>query len=397
MTGPVLALDVAENLLLADELATLFTDPPLVLEPADLTYPDNSIGDADVRAAIATLWNETCGLSGPFRLAADHVVCTPGASAALYFHGVVRLQPGQSVIIPSPYWNNFERVYKRIEAPLVRMPVNETAASQVDLDTLKHLHGQLQAEGRPPGLLLLTNPHNPLGIVESREQLATILDWAIASTDMDVVVDEIYAHTLYGSSPFVSVMQLEQSLAHPERIHSVWGFAKDFGLSGWMAGVLFTRSARLVKTISGGYARFSPFDKLKSRVMRRLLLEGVGGKSARELLQLFDNRLRTLRDAVADRLRAHGIPFREQAEGAPFFWLDVRAWLPDSVNGIEAEAALQKMIAEQARVSLVKGQALYKDEPGYLRLCFTAAAPDAVLAAVDRLGVFLEQTRSTSG
>ena len=389
----VLELDVAENVLLAAELSTLLTQPPLVLCEEDMKYPHNSIGDDDIRGAIAALWNETCDLSDEYRLTGEHVVCTPGASAALYFHGMTRLLAGQSVIIPSPYWNNFDRVYKRVGVPLIRLPIPHDSPTQVQLQDLIALHDKLKAQGQPPGLLLLTNPHNPLGLIETGSHLEAILDWVLDATEMDVVVDEIYAHTLHGSTPFVSVMSLPKSLSHPERVHAVWGFAKDFGLSGWMAGVLLTRSSRMVRTISSGYARFSPFDKLKSRLLRRLMIEGVAGYSARQLLALFDERLRELHKAVAQQLDQHEIPFNREAQGAPFFWLDLRAWLPVFAGEDDPEGALQTAIAEQAGVALVRGKTLYQDERGFMRLCFTAAQPEAVLSAIQRLVSWLQACR----
>jgi aspartate/methionine/tyrosine aminotransferase len=284
------------------------------------------------------------------------------------------------------------------------------ADSQIDIDALAGLHGRLQQEGSPPGLLLLTNPHNPLGIVEIRDQLGAILDWVLANTAMDVVVDEIYAHSLFGQTPFTSVLGMPQSLLNPERVHSVWGFAKDFGLSGWMTGVLFTRSTRLVKSISSGYARFSPFDKLKSRIIRRLLLEGGSKRSPQALMDVYGQRLRKLHREVTGILGTHHIPYRETAEGALFIWLDLRAWLDvdlaalPGMTAVDLDAGntpamdirehrLQRFIAHNARVSLVRGQVLYSDEPGYLRLCFTAAQPDAVLAGVERLSTCLGQAR----
>jgi len=232
----VLELDVAENVLLAAELSTLLTQPPLVLCEEDMKYPHNSIGDDDIRGAIAALWNETCDLSDEYRLTGEHVVCTPGASAALYFHGMTRLLAGQSVIIPSPYWNNFDRVYKRVGVPLIRLPIPHDSPTQVQLQDLIALHDKLKAQGQPPGLLLLTNPHNPLGLIETGSHLEAILDWVLDATEMDVVVDEIYAHTLHGSTPFVSVMSLPKSLSHPERVHAVWALPRTLAcLAGWRA------------------------------------------------------------------------------------------------------------------------------------------------------------------
>jgi aspartate/methionine/tyrosine aminotransferase len=186
----------------------------------------------------------------------------------------------------------------------------------------------------------------------------------------------------------------------------VWGFAKDLGLSGFMAGVLLTRSEQLRKDIVQRWARLSPFDSLKNAVLGRML-EASGDSATRPglrmLLDTYRERLRDARETVSAALDTCGIRYDRSAQGAPFFWLDLRehldtAWpepdhpeiaildAPECSLRDSREERLHKYLACSARVVLLRGQSMHCPDPGFFRLCFSAETADVVLAAVDRIG-----------
>jgi len=351
--------------------------------------------------------SETWRLSGGYSLAADNVLCTPGATAALYAHGKVRLAPGDTVIVPAPYWQMFDRIYQELGVSLVELPIAPGADTAVDLVGLQELYEKLQAKGQRPKMLLLTNPHNPLGIVESQSAMQSVFTWVLEETEMDIVSDEIYAHSIYdANSQFTSALSLEVSLCHPDRVHVVWGLAKDFGLSGWMVGVLLTRSAELHQTITKKYARFAPFDGLKNRIVKRLFCEREGGKTALAMLQKLPGRMATAQKFVSQALAREGISYATNAAGAPFFWLDLRSHLdddlvhkphpancildyPQSVGFDAREGRLQKFLACAGGLVLLRGQTMHAQEPGFFRLCFTAESTTEICSAIERMGAAL--------
>jgi len=405
----IAALDVAENILLMDALGDLIAEPPMRLTRDDLNYPHDSIGDPGVRSCVAALLSDTWALGGDYALCADHVLCTPGASAALHLHAKARLKEGDTVLVPAPYWQMFDRIYRDAGVKLVPLPIPIGARSAVDLPVLQSVYANVLASGERPCMLLLTNPHNPLGLVASREDLEEVVGWVLANTDMEVVSDEIYAHSVFDSStPFVSALGIPAALRYPERVHVIWGFAKDFGLSGWMVGVLLTRCGDLHEQITRSFARFSPFDGLKNRVLRRLLAERPSAPP-KQLLQLFSKRLRGAQRKVAKSLDDQNISYATEATGAPFFWIDLRAYLDaDLVHaphpadcildgsetaGFDArEGRLQKYLACAADVVLLRGQTMHSPTPGFFRLCFSALPAQEIVEAVERMGAALRAT-----
>ncbi|XP_042866342.1 probable inactive 1-aminocyclopropane-1-carboxylate synthase-like protein 2 [Penaeus japonicus] len=107
---------------------------------------------------------------------------------------------------------------------------------------------QLTSEGRRVRGLVLIQPHNPLGNSFSPEVLREIFA-VCARHQMHVIVDEIYALSVFDSSaPHHSVLSLKD-LPDPERTHVLWGLSKDFSLAGFRVGVIHTQSEELLQCL----------------------------------------------------------------------------------------------------------------------------------------------------
>ena len=243
--------------------------------------------------------------------------------------------------------------------------------------------------------------------------MRSVYSWVLEETDMDIVSDEIYAHSIYDpNAQFTSALQLRVALSYPERVHVVWGLAKDFGLSGWMVGVLLTRCSQLHQRITQKYARFAPFDGLKNRIVKRLFCEREGEKTALALLQKLPTRMAMAQKLVSEALEREGISYATNAAGAPFFWLDLRSHLdddlahkphpadcildaPQSAGFDSREGRLQKFLACAAGLVLLRGQTMHAQEPGFFRLCFTAESSDEVCSAIERMGAALRSRPSS--
>jgi aspartate/methionine/tyrosine aminotransferase len=399
-----IALDVAENVLI-DDLLEAALNGEYKFDRSDFQYAHTSVGSHEVRQGIAALLSDSFGLEGVARLAAEHVLCTPGASAALHLHARARMQPGDIVLLPAPYWQNFERIYRRALATPFDVTAPSRPGQAPNLAELRCTYDALRDRHEAPRTLVLTNPHNPLGLVMGREELEAIASWVVDETEMDLVCDEIYAHSTFGSQVFASILSTRAALAAPDRIHAVWGFAKDLGLSGFMAGALLTRSEHLRNEIIQRWARLSPFDSLKNAVLSRMLAPSHGEPSRpglRMLLDTYQKRLCEAHEAVAAALDAGGISRHRAAQGAPFFWLDLREHLdtqwpePDhpAIAILDApecsildsrEERLHKHLACRGNVVLLRGQSMRCPDPGFFRMCFTAQPTNLVLDAVGRI------------
>jgi aspartate/methionine/tyrosine aminotransferase len=313
---------------------------------------------------------------------------------------------GSSVLLPAPFWQGFHWSFRQGPGLHV-VPARLGADFELTLDALRHAY---ETANPRPKLLALTNPHNPLGVNYGRDLLESVYSWALNETDIHAISDEMYCHSQLhpGREPaFVSALALDATRAAPERVHVVWGFAKDFGLSGFRAGFLISRSPHVHSAMQGhddwlvrrkGLAWFSAFDSLKHRLLLPLASDA---KTWEGVIGSYQGSLRGSHAAVAGQLDQAKVPYRRSAGAGQFFWLDLREYLPaEAADGesllfagpspYKREQQLADDILRHAHVKLLTGGAMYCPVEGYYRLCYTAldknAMQDAVASMIRYLG-----------
>ncbi|GAA1905118.1 pyridoxal phosphate-dependent aminotransferase [Streptantibioticus ferralitis] len=438
-------LATAENVLLYDSLKEKVFKQLGVLPENGIRYT-RAYGTDQLRQETARM------LSRAFHVDVDwrDVFGTAGVSGALECLAFAlkeggALKSGDGVLLPAPFWQGFKWCFQqRPGLVCVPAPVSPEGDPPFTL-TLKNLQDAYAAQPVPPKLLVLTNPHNPLGVNYDKALLESIYSWALErDPQMHIISDEMYAHSqIAGATPsFTSALALDayKKPGNSDRIHVVWGFAKDFGLSGFRAGVVISRSPVVHEAMGGTSSRetlswFSPFDSLKHFVIGKLL-ESRGHDSepyTATLMKEYGKTLTANFAGVRAALQEAGLPYvyREKANPAQFFLLDLRNYLPyfnqppvdlldclrerfpeprrfhDCLPESErrrlpivfrdippAEELLRWYIAERTGVQLLPGTTLSCPEPGYFRLCFTAYARETVTKAVKLIGEALGQLLS---
>ncbi|MBD0741340.1 pyridoxal phosphate-dependent aminotransferase [Streptomyces sp. CBMA152] len=434
-------LATAENVLVYPSLREHVFTKLGTIEQQDAKYT-TAYGSESLRQGIADMlrplfsqeldWRDIFGISG---------VSAALECLAFALKDADVLRDGDRVLLPAPYWQGFNWCFEQ-RPGLVCVPVHlkERGPENFEL-TLEDIQRAYRTQPEPPKLLVLTNPNNPLGDTYEKELLEEIYAWVLNETGMHIISDEMYTHSrLTGSaSEFVSALALDAYRAIDgarDRVHVVWGFAKDFGMSGFKAGAIISRSPAVHLAMTGVADKqetlswFSPFDSLKHFVIGRMLQTRVGGKSyPLELMEQYRGLLTTACDTVRGELEKHGFRyrFRKGQNTAQFLWLDMRRYLPVDAPGIPAHAGphfpqpdripgefavegdkaqaltlpllfpeidsreewLRWALANHAQVQLLPGQLLSCAEPGYFRLCFTAVETQQVVESVQRMGAFL--------
>jgi aspartate aminotransferase len=182
-------------------------------------------GEPALRTAIADFLNRDQSLS----YAPDQILVTNGGKHSLYNLMQVLIEPGDEVLIPSPYWLSYPEMVKLAGGTPVLLPT--TAADQ-----FKFTPEQLQQAITPRTQLLVFNsPSNPTGMVYSPEEIKAIAA-VLVDTDIAIVSDEIYGQILYDGATHASIVTLEPRLQERTFISS--GFAKSYSMTGWRIGYL---------------------------------------------------------------------------------------------------------------------------------------------------------------
>ncbi|MFJ2867649.1 pyridoxal phosphate-dependent aminotransferase [Kitasatospora sp. NPDC087314] len=428
-------LSVAENVLLYHHSMKKKVFDNIRLLPERYIQYIASAGTPELRGQVAALLTLALGA----KVEADHVFGVAGVSSALECIAFAlkgpdpvgpRLKDGDEVLLPAPYWQGFNWSFEerpKLKCVPVQLPTTGADRYRLTLALIKDTYEARKAAGRAPRLLVLTNPHNPLGVNYSRALLDEIYTWALTKTDMHIISDEIYCHSQLDSSTtnFTSAVALEAYRTHADRIHVVWGFAKDFGLSGFRTGFVLSKNAAVRRTMLGGTDEaetthplpwFSPFDSLKTFVIQYLLSAPADGPSG-ELYTTYAMReyralLKTSFGKVKAALDTAKIDYVHQPgdNAAQFFWVDLTKYLgkrrPGHAEADESVLALptggldtdedwlfKYLAAEPTEVTLLPGGVMHNPAPGFFRLCYTARQPEDVVDAVKRVATALAQLK----
>jgi aspartate/methionine/tyrosine aminotransferase len=236
--GGYINLGTAENKLMWDLLEPVMTAPRSI-HPSDIHY-GQLYGMQPLRAGIAALLGRTWRA----RVDPTNLVVVSGATTALDIAATVLCDPGEVIVVPAPYYAALDvDLVGRSGARLVPVSMADADGFALDPVAMDRALDRLRRDGAVVRALAVTSPSNPQGQVHSAATLRELLRVATAH-HVDVIADEVYAHCVFGADRFVSMLDPDVvggvPEADPDRIHVVWGFAKDFGLSGLKVGVLHT-------------------------------------------------------------------------------------------------------------------------------------------------------------
>ncbi|MEV6983517.1 aminotransferase class I/II-fold pyridoxal phosphate-dependent enzyme [Sphaerisporangium sp. NPDC051017] len=364
-------LGTADNRLVWDLLA------PRLAEAGPPRAPDCQYGPLhgtpELRAAVAALlgprWNTM--------IDPDDVVVVSGATAALDVLATALCDPGEAIVVPAPYYAAFDTdLAGRSGARLIPAPMDEATGYALDPEVVDRVLETAHRDGVTVRAVAITSPSNPVGHVHPEPVLREVLRVARAH-DVDVIADEIYAHSVFGAEPFVSMLDPALSGDHAHRVHGIWGFAKDFGLPGLKVGVLHTRDPD-VRAAARALAYFAPVSTQTQATLTRLLDDTPW---VRDFLDESRRRLGRSYSSAAALLADGGIPHVE-ADGGFSIWIDLSERLPDKTA--EGEHELWRRIFHSARVNILPGTVFGCPRPGWFRLCHSTDA-GTVAAGVARL------------
>jgi aspartate aminotransferase len=192
---------------------------------AGFTKYTPSAGLPELRQAIAEKLEADNGLS--YR--PSQVVVSSGAKHSCYNAILATCQPGDEVLIPSPYWVSYPDMVRLAGAEPVIVQTTERNGWKMRASDFEN------AMTPRTKMVILNTPGNPTGAVYTREELEGIVEVA-AEEDIYILSDEIYEKLVYDDAKHVSVASLSPE-AYGLTI-TVNGFSKAYAMTGWRLGYL---------------------------------------------------------------------------------------------------------------------------------------------------------------
>jgi len=180
----------------------------------------------------------------------EDILITTGGSEALIFGFMTTCNPGDEVIIPEPFYANYNGF--AVMAGLNVVPVTSTIETGFALPPVEEIEKKITSKTKA---IVICNPGNPTGYLYSKEELEQLRD-IVLKHDLILFADEVYREFCYdGAIPF-SVMNLEGLENNVIMIDSV---SKRYSMCGARIGALITKNSEIMAAaLKFGQARLSP-------------------------------------------------------------------------------------------------------------------------------------------
>ncbi|MCB9360167.1 MAG: pyridoxal phosphate-dependent aminotransferase [Flavobacteriales bacterium] len=298
----------------------------------------------------------------------EQIVVSTGAKHALTNLALSILNPGDEVLLPSPYWVSYLEMIKIAEAT----PVTITTNIENDFKVTPE---QIEAAITPKTRMIwFSTPCNPSGSVYTKEELKAIAEVIVKYPNILIVSDEIYEH--------INFLSKHESIAQfdfiKDQVITVNGVSKGFAMTGWRIGYIAAP-----KWIADGCTKMQgQFTSGTCSIAQKAAQAAIEADASvtDEMLKAFKNR----RDLV---LRLMGdIPGLKlnEPKGAFYVFPDVTNFFgkTDGKTVINNSADLSMFILNKGLVALVSGDAF--GNPDCIRLSY-ATSEEILTEAIKRI------------
>ena len=180
----------------------------------------------------------------------DDIITTVGASEALSFTMNSICDPGDEVIIPEPFYANYNGFALASDVNVI--PITSKIEDNFALPSIHEFEKKINSKTKA---ILLCNPCNPTGYVYSQEEIINIANLA-KKNDLFIVVDEVYREFIYTDTKHFSILEDEKFSENAILIDST---SKRYSLCGARVGFIVSKNSEFIQTcLKFALTRLSP-------------------------------------------------------------------------------------------------------------------------------------------
>jgi aminotransferase len=326
-------------------------------------YSQNA-GLIDLRNAIGKYYDEREALLYDPQ---KEIIVTVGAMEGLFLALISILNPGDEVIIPAPYWINYQQMVFLCHANPVIVDSDEDGDLTISVNAIK---SKITSKTK---IIILNTPNNPSGLIISQSKLSEIAKLAITN-DLIVISDEVYKTMMYDGSAFRSIVHFD---GMRERTVLVNSFSKEFCMTGWRIGYILAPD-ELISTMTKLQENIVACAPLPSQYAAIEALRG-GDNYSRSMV----NEYRKRRDVLVEGLNKIKKLSCKAPDATFYLMLNIKE------TGLTSEEFAYKLL-EEVQVAVVPGITYGKNCEGYVRLAFTISM-DKIKEGLERIDNFIKK------
>ena len=313
-----------------------------------------SSGIPELRAALATKVREKNGIPA----GESEVLILNGGMQGLFGAFQSTIDPGDEVLVFSPFWTPIKDLIAHCQARIVLVPTREARADGFKQTLARYTTNHTRA-------IYYNTPQNPAGVVFTRDEAIQVAEFA-KERDLIVIADEAYEDLIYDGE-HVSIASLDGML---ERTITSFTFSKSYAMTGWRLGYAIATEPWMT-----GLRKTTLYSS--NGVSTPTQWAGVAALAIDEgVVRAYRGEYRKRRDLLLSGLNELGLTCEKPA-GAFYAFPDV-----SRISSNSREAA--EIFLERAQVAAVPGIVFGPEGEGHLRFSFSTAL-ETIEAGLDSL------------
>ena len=307
-----------------------------------LVHYTASAGTLDLREAIVYRLQEDFQLI----VEPDEIIVTAGATEANYIATQTILNPGDEVLVPEPMYIYYSGWSFLGGATIVNFPL-DIISKQID-----SLERYITEKTK---LIILTSPHNPTGLVISRQSLEKIADLS-KKYNFLVISDDIYNKMIYDNVKYISIAKLD---GMKERTLIIGSLSKTYAMDGWRVGYLVAPKSITKQALKMHQHILSCPNTFVQEGAKAALLSSQ--ECVEEMVNEFNRRRKLMMSYLDDLKCPYNLP-----EGAFYLFPCIKKY------GLSSKEFCD-YILDEARVAIVPGDAFGQLGEGHVRFAYTTS------------------------
>jgi len=303
------------------------------------------------------------------------IIISCGAKHSLYNIFMALLNPGDEVIIFSPYWVSYEEQVKIADGVPVFVELDESKNFEVDFDLLnKKITKKTKA-------MIVNSPSNPTGAIFSEQTLQKLADIALKN-NLYIISDEIYEKLIYNNKKQISIASLSKEVKAKTIV--VNGVSKTYAMTGWRIGYLAADDKEIISAIDNlqSHSTSNPTTPAQIAAIEAL-------KTSESVIQAMVAEFDKRRKHILKRVRAISGLTAVEPDGAFYIFPNFSSFIGKTIKGkkINGSLDLAELLLNEAKVAVVPGIAFGTDK--HFRLSYATSMTN-IDKGLDRIGDVLK-------
>ena len=328
-------------------------------------------GILQLREAICKKFKDDNGLEyNP-----SQIVVSTGAKQSLANTFLAILNPGDEVIVSTPYWVSYPELIKLADGKPVFVEGDEKSNYKF---TKENLEKAVTAKTKA---IVLNTPNNPTGTIYNKEELEVIADFA-KKYDIIIISDEMYEKLIYDNENHISIASLSKDAY--ERTIVINGLSKSYAMTGWRIGYCAAseKIAKLMISIQ------SHVTSNVCSITQYAALEALNGPQD-EITKMI-NEFEKRRNYMINRIESIDNLSIVKPKGAFYIMINIENCLGKEINGKILNDSMEfcACLLENEKLAVIQGKAFGLNN--YIRVSY-ATSMEAIKEGLNRIESFIKK------